>query len=195
MQAPTFRVESLSKKNLEGFLRFFDGNAFADNPAWAFCYCQCYYEDHRHLVWKEQTAIRNRSMACQRIGDQKMQGYLAYLGEEPVGWCNAAPRNLLRAFDEEPTADADKIGAIVCFLVAPEHRGKGIATLLLDAACSGLASQGLEIAEANPASEATTDAENHLGPLSLYLDAGFTIHRRDEDESVYVRRRLDPPGR
>jgi hypothetical protein len=28
------------------FLRFFDGDAFADNPKWSSCYCQCYYEDH-----------------------------------------------------------------------------------------------------------------------------------------------------
>jgi GNAT superfamily N-acetyltransferase len=190
MNTQSPRVERLSAGNRDDFLQFFDGDAFSDNPEWSFCYCQCFYEDHRHLVWKDQTAQRNRSMACQRIGSGVMQGYLAYVGNEPVGWCNAAPRKLLRALDEEPTPDAEKIGAIVCFLVAPAHRGKGIAKLLLNAACDGLAAQGLEIAEANPEKEAGTDAENHVGPLNLYLSAGFEIHREDDDGSVYVRRSL-----
>lgn len=190
MSKSSVRIESLSGGNSRDFLRFFDGDAFSDNPDWAFCYCQCYYENHAQIVWQAQTAERNRSMACQRISDGKMQGYLAYLGEEPVGWCNAAPRSLLHAFDDEPTPDADKVGTIVCFLIAPRYRGKGIARALLDAACGGLAEQGLEIVEANPKPSPGTDAENYVGPLSLYLGSGFRVFREDEDGSVTVRRSL-----
>ncbi len=191
MNSSSIRIKVLSPENKDDFLKFFDLDAFSDNPEWSFCYCQCFYEDHRQIVWKEQTRERNRSVACRRIDDGSMQGYLAYHGEQPVGWCNAAPRRLLRALDEEPTPDAEKIGAIVCFLVAPQHRGKGIARALLEAACEGLAAQGLEIAEANPETEARTDAENHIGPLSLYLKAGFEVHREDDDGTVYVRRSLE----
>jgi GNAT superfamily N-acetyltransferase len=192
MNNTMIRIEALSAGNKDDFLRFFDGDAFSDNPGWSFCYCQCFYEDHRQIVWKKQTAERNRSMACRRIGDGTMRGYLAFLGDEPVGWCNAAPRHLLHALDEEPTLDVEKVGAIVCFLVAPQHRGKGIARRLLDAACDGLAAQGLGIAEANPETDAKTDAENHVGPLCLYLKSGFQIHREDDDGTVYVRRSLVP---
>ena len=66
--------------------------------------------------------------------------------------------------------------------------------MLLDAACDGLRAQGLAIAEANPRPNAKTPAENHFGPLALYLAAGFTIHREDTDGSVYVRRPLSPRG-
>jgi hypothetical protein len=48
----------------------------------------------------------------------------------------------------------------------------------------------LRFAEANPRTEATSSAENHFGPLRLYLSAGFTVHRTDDDGSVYVRRAL-----
>lgn len=191
MRRAATRIETLSARNRDDFLRFFDGDdAFADNPEWSFCYCQCFYEDHRQLVWKEQTAQRNRAMACRRISEGTMRGYLAYSGDRPVGWCNAAPRHLLRALDEEPTPDAEKVGAIVCFLVAPQHRGKGIAKQLLQAACDGLAAQGCEIAEANPEKESGSDAENHVGPLNLYLSLGFQVHREEDDGSVYVRRPL-----
>jgi len=190
ISAPSTRVEAISPENLEDLLRLFDGKAFSDNPEWSFCYCQCFYEDPGQIVWTEQTAERNRSMACRRIGNRAMRGYLAYAGDDPVGWCNAAPRHLLHALDDEPTPDAEKIGAIVCFLVAPDHRGKGIAKKLLEAACDGLAAEGLEIAEANPKKESGSDAENYVGPLSLYLSAGFAIYREDDDGSVYVRRAL-----
>jgi GNAT superfamily N-acetyltransferase len=119
-----------------------------------------------------------------------MQGYLAYVGNTPVGWCNAAPRKLLHALDDEPTPDSETVGAIICFLVEPSYRGQGIARLLLEAACAGLRNQGLRIAEANPRTASTTPAANHFGPLDLYLSAGFTVHREDEDGSVYVRRTL-----
>ena len=184
-------VRPLSKNNLSDFLEFFDGDAFSDNPSWSFCYCQCFYEDHNEIVWKDQTPERNRRMACDRVNRSIMQGYLGYVDGRPVGWCGAAPRRLYHALDDEPTPDAEKVGAIVCFLVAPSFRGKGIARALLDAACEGLAAQGLEIAEANPRPSAKSDAENHFGPLSLYLSAGFSVHREDTDGSVYVRRSLD----
>jgi GNAT superfamily N-acetyltransferase len=186
----TIEILALSPEKLNDFLTFFDGSAFSDNPRWSSCYCQCFYEDHDSIVWSDRTATENRSRACERVGKREMQGYLAKSAGKPVGWCSAGPRRLFHALDTEPTPDAETVGAIMCFLVAPEHRGKGIARLLLDAACEGLRAQGLEIAEANPRPSASSAAENHFGPLSLYLAAGFQVHRTDSDGSVYVRKKL-----
>jgi GNAT superfamily N-acetyltransferase len=172
------------------FLRFFDGSAFADNPKWSSCYCQCFYEDHAVVKWSERTAPQNRALACNRIESQAMQGYLAYSDGTPVGWCNAAPRPLLHALDEEPTPDAESLGTILCFLVEPSYRGQGIAHQLLAAACDGLQKQGLRMVEANPRTAPTSAAENHFGPLQMYLSAGFTVHQEDGDGSVWVRRAL-----
>jgi len=35
--------------------------------------------------------------------------------------------------------------------------------------------------------EASSDAQNHFGPLSMYLAAGFQVHRTDAEGRVYVR--------
>jgi GNAT superfamily N-acetyltransferase len=192
MQNPSISIKPLSPELQQEFLRFFDGTAFSDNPKWSSCYCQCFYEDHSVVKWSARTAQQNRALACERIAGRAMQGYLAFSEGQPVGWCNAAPRNLLRALDDEPTPDAEQVGAIICFLVEPSHRGRGVARHLLEAACDGLRAQGLRIAEANPRADsaAETAAENHFGPLRLYLSAGFTIRREDEDGSLYVRRAL-----
>jgi len=127
------QVKPLSPERLADFLKFFDGTAFSDNPRWSSCYCQCFYEDHSVIKWSERTASENRALACERIQGRSMQGYLAYSDGSPVGWCNAAPRHLLHALDDEPTPDAEHVGAIICFLVEPSQRGHGIARALLEA--------------------------------------------------------------
>lgn len=190
MQTRAVSIQKLDAGCLPMFLRFFEGDAFSDNPKWSSCYCQCFYEDHNVVKWSDRTAAQNRALACSRTASGDMQGYLASENDHPVGWCGAAPRRLLHALDDEPTPNAQTVGAIVCFLVAPSHRGKGIARALLDAACAGLREQGMSIAEANPRPDARTPADNHFGPLSLYLSSGFRIHREDEDGSIYVRRAL-----
>jgi GNAT superfamily N-acetyltransferase len=124
------------------------------------------------------------------VGERTMQGYLAYWGDRVIGWCNASPRPMLHALDAEPIPDASDVGTILCFLVSPSARGRGVATALLRAACAGLRAQGLRFVEANPRPNATSMAENHYGPLAMYLAAGFAVHRRDDDGSVWVRREL-----
>ena len=183
-------VLPLSPDRLADFLAFFDGEAFADNPDWASCYCQCFYEDHAKVDWQSRSATENRACAIRRAGDGTMRGYLAYRGERVVGWCNAAPRPLLHALDEEPVDGADEIGTVVCFLVAPNARGQGIAKALLDAASDGLRAQGLKRLEANPRTGDVGPAQNHYGPLNMYLAAGFSLGRTDPDGSVWVSKPL-----
>lgn len=189
---PTAAVEivPLSAERLPEFLAFFEGEAFADNPKWASCYCQFLHVDHDVVDWQGRSAGENRAAACSRIGAGRMQGYLAYRDGRPVGWCNAAPRSMMEAFASEPEPDAAAIGQIGCFVVALSARRSGVATALLDAACAGLQKQGLSIAAATPRGQALTDAEHHHGPLSMYLAAGFRIHRTDDDGTVHVRRAL-----
>ena len=183
-------IQPLAPATLPGLLAFFDGDAFSDNPKWASCYCQCFYEDHRVVTWSERTASQNRTIAIQRAGAGTMQGWVAIVDGAVVGWCNAAPRALLHALDEEPIADAAATGCILCFLVAPSLRGQGIARALLNAACDGLRDQGLRVVEANPRTGSVSAAQNHYGPLAMYLAAGFAVDRDSDDGSVWVRRPL-----
>ena len=92
---------------------------------------------------------------------------------------------------DEP--DADRIGSIVCFVIAKNHRRKGIARRLLEAACKGFKAQGFTMAEAYVLKDAKGDAMNYPGPLSMYLSAGFEPFREcccDGDDTIVVRRSL-----
>lgn len=183
-------IRRLSPELEDDFLRYFEGAAFADNPKWKSCYCQFLYVDHSKVSWKSRTAEENRAAACDRIACGRMQGLLAYRWGEVVGWCNAAPRLLLDSFADEPIPDAELVGQITCFVVAREHRRTGVARALLEEACAMLREQGLRVAEANPSRDATSDAENHYGPLSLYLSSGFSVVKERDGGLVVVRRSL-----
>lgn len=191
MKQSPLEIHPVSAERLPEFLAFFDGEAFSDNPKWGFCYCQFSYVDHAVVEWKTRTVDQNRQAACQRIQSNAMKGYLAFRDGKVIGWCNAAPRTMLAAFDDEPDPDAASIGQITCFIVAKTHRGTGVAKALLSAACEGFRAQKLRIVEATAHPEATTDAQNHYGPLSMYLAAGFTEYSKGEDGYVNVRLKLD----
>jgi ribosomal protein S18 acetylase RimI-like enzyme len=191
----SIEVRPLSPDCLADFMAFFEGEAFSDNPKWSSCYCQCFYEDHSKIRWADRAGSENRECAIRRVNSAEMQGLLAYRAGKVVGWCNAAPRTLLHALDDEPVPAAESVGTILCFVVAPRLRGQGIATALLEAACQQLRAQGLRFVEANPRPRAKSDGENHFGPLSMYLAAGFTVRRTDDDGSVWVGKELSSTSR
>jgi GNAT superfamily N-acetyltransferase len=173
------------------FLRFFDherGAAFADNPEWAKCYCH-FYHVPRAIDWPSLSAEQNRVAMKARIEVGAMEGFLAYDGEEVVGWLNAQPRHALpHCFDRmriAPTplpCQAFEAAVIVCFVVAPQRRRQGIGRALLAAALDSFAARGLNLVDAFPFKSGASElaADHYHGSLSLFLDQGFTVLREDE---------------
>lgn len=185
----TYTFTPLTPARLDDYLRFFDTRAFVDNPRWAGCYCYFPLHDPRRTEWGRRSAGDNRDAVTGCIKSGTARGVLAYLDGEVVGWCNAGPWSQFPMLHEAPEPESDRIGVIFCFVVAPEHRGRGMATGLLSAACNDLRAQGLRIVRAKPVRSAVGPAANHLGPLSLYLNAGFRIVRETEDD-VHVEKAL-----
>ena len=185
-------IRPLEPERLADYLDFFDNRAFTDNPKWASCYCYFPYHDPKAPPpWQQRSAADNRQAVCACIEAGRAQGFLAYDAERVVGWCNSAPKLRYPMLTYLNDPDAAEQGCIFCFVIAPTHRRQGIARALLDAACAGLAAQGLRWAEALPSREAKNAAQNYHGPLEMYLAAGFSIVREEADGRVLVRRRLD----
>lgn len=180
-------IRELSPDLLHDYLNFFDRDAFSDNPRWAGCYCYFPHAPHSTQKWNNHATEINRAAVSERIRAGQMRGYLAYAEGRAVGWCNAAPRTEITILDDE--AEPEKIGSIICFVIAQPYRGKRIATRLLQAACDGFRRQGFEFAEAYPRAQEESQAGNHFGPLAMYLAAGFQ-RMRESDGSVIVRKSL-----
>lgn len=191
-------VKELTPKLQDDFLSFFDHDAFADNPEWADCYCMFRYFVGSKEEWSRATKEYNRKAIAGMIRDRRAQGFLAYVDSKPVGWCNAAPRNMLPGLERSSSLhvnDAEKVGSIVCFLVAKKHRGQGIARLMLESAVQNFRQHGLAYAEAYPIKyppdSPLNEPGNFPGPLSMYLDAGFTPYKETE-LTIIVRKALKP---
>ena len=183
-------IRPLTPRSRADYFAFFDGDAFADNPRWASCYCHCLWAPPEVKPWDQWTAAENRAAVDKLIAAGELQGYLAYVAGKPVGWCNATPKVSIPALRDEWGPDAARIGSIACFVIAKPFRRQGIARRLLDAACDGYRQDGFVFVEGYARLDATTEAANHFGPLSLYLSSGFAILHKDSEGGAVVRKTL-----
>src|SRR6186713_1591541 len=206
MEAPAnVVVERLSPATRDDYLAFFDherGPAFSDNPEWARCYCQ-FYRIPRALDWKTFTGDQNRIAASASIACGEAEGYLAKAGGETVGWLHAAPRHKLpHAFErlrvDPPDIDvpAREAAIVVCFVIAPAWRRRGVATALLDAALADLAARGIAIVDAFPfkAGDSASATDHYHGPESLFASRGFLPVGGNDDVTIMRRRLAAPPA-
>lgn len=170
----------------DALMRFFDLVAYADNPAWAKCYCMF------PLVraYEERTKEQNRASRSALVRSGAANGLVAYRLGRVVGWCHPAPTTELA---NVPDASPER-GAIVCFVVAPDQRRQGIATALLGHALGYLKERGCTEVDAAPLTESSEGAAspnaNYHGPLPMYLRAGFTVVGPLGRDQVLVRRSL-----
>jgi len=124
-------VRPVSPDQHDAVLHYFDLVAYADNPNWSRCYCI----ERLAADYNERTKEQNRALRSELIHSAKANGLVAYRLGRVVGWCHAAPKTEVLNVPGEVTPG---VGAIVCFVVAPDQRNQGIATTLLDAAIEHL---------------------------------------------------------
>jgi ribosomal protein S18 acetylase RimI-like enzyme len=199
--ADAITIQRLTPARGADYLRFFDherGPAFTDNPEWRTCYCH-FYQVPTALKWGDFDGRANRLAMSARIASGEMEGYLAYEGDEVVGWMNAQPYHKLRhacqrmriAQPELPVAPHDA-AAIVCFVIHPRHRRRGIARALLASGIENMTARGLALVDAfpwNAGPDNNKDTDHYHGTLSMFLDAGFGQIAKHENVTV-VRRLL-----
>ena len=197
-------VRPLRPGDAAAFLGFFDherGAAFSDNPGWAKCYCR-FYHVPKPIQWSSIPAPSNRDAMAARIDVGEMEGFLAYEGSQVVGWLNAQGRHKLAhcfaRFGVEPPplpCEPFEAAAIVCFVIAPPWRRRGIARLLLDRALASFTARGFKLVDAFPFNSAGSQraADHYHGPLSIFLKAGYSVIRRHKNLTV-VRKQLGALG-
>ena len=189
---PDVEIRRLSPELKDDYMTYFDRDAFPDNPVWARCYCLSYHLDLPPGEFDERPGAQNRAEKAALIERGEASGVLAYSGGRVAGWCHAAPRASLKLLDtiaDFATDDPERTGAIVCFVIAPQYRGQGLARRLLDGACDMLRDRGLGWVDAYPPKNPAGDAWSYHGRLSMYLDAGFQ-QTRDTGRYVVVRKAL-----
>jgi ribosomal protein S18 acetylase RimI-like enzyme len=83
----------------------------------------------------------------------------------------------------------DKVCSIVCFVVHPDCRRKGIARKLLEQVIADYSKRDYDYIEAYPGNSQLSCERLYKGPLELYKEFGFRIEREVNDYSI-VRKKL-----
>jgi len=192
-------IRKLTSDLAEDYAHFFDVTPHDVNIDEHKCYCVTWRSDDSYVGddhWYP-TREERREHAIQFVRAGKIQGYLAYYGDEIVGWSNANA-DCLKGVDylrsrwpiEEYRAEI-KVKSVFCFVIAPEMQRKGIATQLLECVCKDAADDGFDFVEAYVNKKIIE--HDFRGPLTMYEKCGFTQYAEREDKIV-MRKSLKTEG-
>ncbi|MDF2544684.1 MAG: GCN5-related N-acetyltransferase [Herbinix sp.] len=191
-------IQALTPDLSADYFYFFENRAFTDNSPYR-CYCHIYQmskgqqKAEYDKVDGADIGPVSRKIAEQQINSGVLQGYLAFDDGEAIGWCNV---NDKANFPTEPCtgecfyAPAEKLEkAVVCFEIAPEYRGKGIATALLQRVIDDAKAEGYIAVEGFPVVRDERYEWECTGPLRLYEKAGF-VKVAVQEKNVVMRKEL-----
>jgi len=191
-------IKPLTPELAADYFDFFENRAFTDDSPYR-CYCQVfqmtkqqYQAAYDNPEVQQNPGLASRKVAERQIADGVLRGYLAYVDGKSIGWCNANDRARYPAepyYDDVPFhAPAEKREkAVVCFEIAPEYRGKGVATALLQRVIDDARAEGFTAVEGFPVLRDARYEWDCRGPMRLYEKVGFIIV--DEREKTIVMRK------
>jgi len=187
-------IKKLTPELMDDYLYFFDNIGFSDHADWSWCYCTFYHYDDEMGEMLDRTAKTGmRNEAVLLIKNKIINGYLAYQNDNVIGWCNVNRKNnFIRIISrKELCNDADnEIKSIVCFLIAPNMRGKGIATKILTKICEDSKNEEIKYLEAYPLKNGKNCFEEYPGPVKLYENMGFVKYKELENE-IIMRKQIE----
>ncbi len=153
------------------------------------CYCQRFkipYHDWRLVDDVERASRLREQTRCGKAKSRTTSGLVAYLDDEPVGWCAVEPRiayeQLMRtrmpwAGRHEDKGD-DGVWLAACFVVRTGYRLRGITYALARAAVEFARERGARALEGysmitEPGKEITW-GELHVGSTRVFAAAGLS---------------------
>lgn len=188
----TITIRTFTSELNADYLDFFDNRAFTDNNPNGPCYCTSPNQSEEEIkkmvsefkIYGVKETVRK--YAVEMLKQNKIKGYLAYDGELSIGWCNAADIEnyvgFVPAFARENTCG--KTISIVCFEIAPEYRGLGIASAFIDKVCSDAKMNEYVAVEGYAKLFDNRNDFDYQGPVRLYQKAGFVEVARADGQVV-----------
>ncbi len=169
------------------------------------CQCQRYKlapNESFGSVPVEDRAFRLRQQTdCGHPDSGETSGLVAYLGDEPVGWCAVEPRpayvGLTRVFrvpwegrDEDRTDET--VWAVTCLFTRAGFRKRGVSRALAKAAVEHARDGGAHGLEGYPiTTTAVIQDELHVGTVATFVAAGLTEVSQPTPRRVVMRVDLD----
>ncbi|HWH24958.1 MAG TPA: GNAT family N-acetyltransferase [Candidatus Limnocylindria bacterium] len=141
------------------------------------CWCQAWRG--RDAVARATGESRPQTLRRQLETDTPPPGFIAYLDDEPVGWCGVSVRTRTpRLLNSRtiPLLDDLPVWSIGCFRIRVGFRRRGVATALLSAVVEAARAAGAPAVEAypiDPAGQRVDVGFAFVGIASMFDRAGF----------------------
>mgnify|MGYP003531253788 FL=1 len=165
--------------------------------------CQCQRvrlgdHDWWHMPQEARASILAAETQCGDPRAERTIGVVAYLGDEPVGWCAVDRRGVYGRLRGSPVPwngraedpDDPDVWAIACVIVRPGFRHEGLTYPLVAGAVEHARAQGARVIEGDPmltgGAKLTWD-ELHVGPVGPFVAAGFEEVSRPTKRRVVMR--------
>ena len=160
-------------------------NRFADvalllgpgDPAAPACWCLYF-----RLTSSEFNQVKGAARSAHLEGlcaREVSPGMVGYLDGIPVGWCALGPRSEFGRLERSrtiPKVDDRPVWSVVCFVVRPGYRRRGVAGALLEGAVAYARRQGAVAIEGYPVDTGGTrisSAFAYVGSTTMFERAGF----------------------
>jgi ribosomal protein S18 acetylase RimI-like enzyme len=188
MSMDDLQIKSLSPDMANQFTSYLSEMDFSHAEHWHFCYCQYYHIDCSSAAWRQRTAEQNKALAVQNIESGLMRGLVALAGEQMVGWVNVNDVNnyALLKRDEELQKFPGRSAMVVCFVIHPEYRGKGLANKMLAEAVEISRQEGFDRIIGRPFLWSAHPLRQYHGLPKMFEDLGFKEVSETNGVHTYV---------
>ncbi|GAB2989343.1 GNAT family N-acetyltransferase [Actinotalea caeni] len=142
------------------------------------CWCLSHRLPAREI---EELGGGDRELAARRLCEREHPpGIVTYLDGEPAGWCSIGPRSeitLLNRSKKMPAIDDVPVWSIICIVVRPGFRKKGVAHEAIEAAVRYAAANGAPAVEAHPVDPPGRMDQTmaFVGTRAMFERAGFSV--------------------
>lgn len=160
------------------------------------CYCMYYRRSGRHDAPRGMTRSEANKRALKALVARGIvPGLIGYESGRPIGWISLGPREdygrLARSPVMKPVDDL-RVWSIVCFVVDPGARRRGVADAMLRGAIAWARRRGATLVEAYPCDkgEKAPDDSMWFGAKSMFDRSGFVEVARRKLTRPVMRKRL-----
>ena len=192
MMRKEITIKPLTIELNQDYLDFFDHRAFSDNHPNGPCYCTSANQNENDIKEMVKHFKINgvketlRKYAIKMLDKEEIHGYLAFDGETSIGWCNVSNRDSYKGFVPKEAYEVSygKTLSIVCFEIAPEYRGLGIASQFIERICIDAKQKGYDVVEGYPMKSTLDHNNDFYGTMHLYTKNGFSEVKIKGDRTI-----------
>jgi predicted GNAT family acetyltransferase len=126
---------------------------FGERGACGGCWCMLWRVPKGGKTWEQAKGEPNRRAFRKLVQTGRAKGCLAFVGDEPVGWCSVAPRADFPRLTRVKALQTDwdeGTWSVTCFYIPSRWRSRGVATALLKHAVALARKHGAKTVEGYP---------------------------------------------